>query len=113
MYNIEPSVIMATIDVESSFNPAALSKDGGDYGLMQIRKRYVKETAAQLYDSCTNIRVGTRILSEAKRDCRHKEDYTYVVCYNAGVTGGSKLKYPKKFPYYIKFMEALKKYDKT
>lgn len=99
--------------MESNYKVDAVSPDKKDYGLMQIRSKYVKETPAQLFDTCTNIRVGTEKLAEARKMCKHKKDYTYVVCYNAGVTGGSKIKHPTNFPYYKKVMKARSKYVKN
>ena len=104
LFNIDPVLIRAVARVESANKPDAVSPDGHDIGLMQVRKMYVPETRAQLFDTCTSIRVGTRILSHAKQFCKHNKEFTYVICYNAGVRGGSKIRYPKKFPYYQKVM---------
>ena len=96
-YGIDIELIEAIAKVESSNREKAISQDGMDFGLMQIRKKYVPETREQLLDACTSIKVASRILDFNKKNCRHKKDYTYVVCYNTGVTGCKKINHPNKF----------------
>ena len=38
--------------------------------------------------------------------CKYKLEKTFVVCYNLGIAGARKIKYPTKFPYYKKVMLA-------
>lgn len=104
---IDPSVTEAVIKVESNYNQFALGKHG-DSGLMQIRHKYVPETKLQLFNSCTNVMRGTELLRKAKEKCKHTVDNTFVVCYNLGITGGSKLRYPKKWRYYTKIKGEIK-----
>lgn len=106
LYGVNPDIIRAIAKVESNNNPSAISQDKHDIGLLQIRKKYVKETRDQLLDTCKNIEVGARIISTKMKECKHYRDFTWLVCYNAGVTGGSKIRHPKKFPYYKKVMEV-------
>jgi len=108
-YGIEPNLIKAIAKVESHNRPYAISPDGHDIGLMQVRKTYVDETVEQLLDTCTSIKVGARILKFNKKNCKHKKDYTFIVCYNVGVTGGNKITKPKKFIYYKKVMKYMRK----
>lgn len=100
---INPLITNAVIQVESSGNPFAIGYLG-DYGLMQIRHKYVPESKLQLLNPCTNIRRGVLILKTAKEKCKHKLDKTWLVCYNVGISGGNKIKFPKKFKYYKKVM---------
>lgn len=103
---VNPLITKAVIAVESSGNSVAVGgKD--DSGLMQIRAKYVPETQLQLFNPCTNVKRGTKLLAEAMRRCRHKADLTWINCYNLGVTGGSKLKHPKLWPYYKKVVSKL------
>lgn len=106
MNGIDPSLTKAVISVESNGNPFALGKSG-DSGLMQIRHKYVPESQLQLFQSCTNIMRGTALLRTAREKCKHTLDRTFVVCYNLGVAGGSRLKYPKKWRYYVKVTGAM------
>ena len=105
---IEPQITNAVIQVESSGNPFAVGKLG-DSGLMQIRHKFVPETQQQLFQSCTNIRRGVEILKQAKEKCKHKLNNTWLVCYNLGLRGGSRIKYPTKFIYYKKITKELEK----
>lgn len=111
IYGVDPDIIKAVAKVESNNNPSAISPDKHDIGLLQIRKKYVKESREQLLDTCKNIEVGARIMSMKMRECKHHTDFTWLVCYNAGVTGGSKITKPRKFPYYKKVMEAYNAID--
>lgn len=103
---INPNVTNAIINVESSGNPYAIGGKG-DIGLMQIRHKFVPENEKQLLQACTNISRGVKILKNAKKRCKHKIDNTWVICYNLGIKGGSKIKYPKKFRYYKKVTSFL------
>jgi hypothetical protein len=85
MHNLDPALVMAVIQVESSFNPRAVSHKGAQ-GLMQI----VPETATYLglknpMDPKANIRAGIRYLAELKK--AFKGDLVLVLAaYNAGPT---------------------------
>jgi len=105
---IDPLLTNAVIQVESRGNPFAIGRLG-DSGLMQIRHRFVPETQQQLFQGCTNIKRGVEILKTAKEKCKHKLNNTWLVCYNAGIKGGAKIKYPTMFIYYKKVMIELKK----
>ena len=78
-YQIQPSLINAIIHVESNHNPKAIGLLG-EVGLMQIRPEFVPETSTQLSDPCTNLRRGIELLSNARNNCKHKQNNTYVVC---------------------------------
>ena len=88
---IEPTVILAMIDVESSFEAKALGDGGNSYGLMQIQPRWYSERMAvlgvtDLFDPKQNVTVGIDILAElvAKYDGNIE---MALVAYNAGPTG--------------------------
>lgn len=106
MNGISPSLTNAVISVESNFNPYSKgTKD--DSGLLQIRAKYVPYTAKQLYQSCTNVMVGTALLAAARKKCKHTIDKTWINCYNLGIRGGSRLRYPKKWRYYKKVIAKM------
>lgn len=107
MNGINPAVTNAVISVESKGNPFALGRHG-DSGLMQIRHKYVPESQSQLFQSCTNVMRGTALLKQAREKCKHTVDNTFVVCYNLGTTGGSRLRFPKKWNYYVKVTREMK-----
>jgi soluble lytic murein transglycosylase-like protein len=108
MNGIDPRITNAVISTESNGNPFALSKDRKDGGLMQIRIKYAPETRLQLFQSCTNVKRGTELLKQAMDKCKHKAENTWLVCYNVGLTGGSRIRWPKKFPYYKKVTGVMK-----
>ena len=104
VYDIDPNLAKAVVQVESQYEPSAIGPVG-EIGLFQIRPEYSRLSAQDLHSIELNIHEGLRKLAKAKRDCKHKHDKTFVVCYNAGVTGGSNLRRPKQFPYYKKVMD--------
>lgn len=103
---IDPDLVHSVIKHESNYNPNTIGLVG-EVGLMQIRPEYVPETIEQLKDPCTNIKRGIQILKNAMLNCKHKADFTWVNCYNLGIFGGSKVKYPKLFPYYKQIIKNL------
>ena len=63
--SLNPALVLAVIDVESSFNPYAISGSGAQ-GLMQVMpfwKRKLGRSDDNLTDTKTNLRYGTSILS--------------------------------------------------
>lgn len=105
-YNVDPMTALAVAKVESNFNPSAIGKTHGEIGLFQIRPEYSKLSRKELFNPLLNIKEGLKKLSEAKRGCAHKLNKTWLNCFNAGITGGSRLKDPKNFNYYKKVMAA-------
>lgn len=108
---ISPDLTNAVIHTESSGNPLALGKFQ-DSGLMQIRPKFVPETKQQLLSPCTNIMRGTAILADLQsKFYRTMLDRSWVNCYNLGISGCKKLRYPKLFPYYKKVSRAFTLYS--
>lgn len=66
-YQIDPAVVLALIDVESSFQASAVSPMGAR-GLMQLMPttafRYGLRRSNDLHDPATNIEIGTRHLRD-------------------------------------------------
>lgn len=101
-YDVDPVTVMKVINVESSYNTKAVGKHG-ELGLMQLLpSSFPQYTREQLLDPKTNIKLGIKYLSECKKQCIHKDNNSYLVCYNRGVFGGNKVinpyidKYVKK-----------------
>ncbi|EKE79942.1 membrane-bound lytic murein transglycosylase C [Idiomarina xiamenensis 10-D-4] len=101
-YQIEPALIYAIIETESSFNPYAVSHANA-YGLMQvvpstagrdvfqrIKKRNDQPTPQQLFEPATNIDIGTAYLHVLDRQylvsIEHPKsrEYAMVSAYNGG-----------------------------
>ena len=104
---VQPQLTQAVITVESSGNPLALGRSHGEVGLLQIRPQFVPETRLQLFNSCTNVMVGTRILGQLKRKCKLCIDRTWINSYNLGITGARKLRYPTLWKYHKKIVARL------
>lgn len=63
MYRVPPELVAAFIDVESGWNPLALSKKGA-MGLMQLMPTTARRFGAfDPYDIEQNIAAGTRLLA--------------------------------------------------
>lgn len=111
VYNIEPAVVMAVIHYESKFDMYA-NGGKGEVGLMQLMPEYFGHKKSKLYDPALNIRLGIHHLHYSRKYCKHQEDLTWLVCYNVGVTGGNKIKHPKKFKYYKEVYPLYQAYSK-
>ena len=84
-YNLDPCLVMAVIQVESGFDPEAVSHKGAQ-GLMQI----LPGTAASLglkdpLDPQSNLRAGIRYLAQLKKVFNNDLVLT-LAAYNAGPT---------------------------
>lgn len=66
-YGFQPNLVLAVIQVESAFNPLAVSAAGA-YGLMQVRYAVWKDELAidrgRIFDIEYNIDLGLRILKQ-------------------------------------------------
>ena len=66
-YGFNPNLVLAIIQVESAFNPAAVSSAGA-FGLMQVRYSVWKDELAidrnRIFDIDYNIDLGLRILKQ-------------------------------------------------
>lgn len=102
---LDPQTALAIAKVESNFKPAAVGSIG-EIGLFQVRPKYSKYTKEQLKNPHYNIQEGIRMLKFAKKHCSHKQNKTWVVCYNTGVSAAKKIKHPQLFPYYKKVIAA-------
>jgi len=105
-YGISAETAISVAKVESELNPSAIGPLK-EVGLFQVRPEYSKFTSRELLNPLINIQEGLRILSEAKKTCKHQIDRSWIVCYNLGKSGGAKIKHPKRFPYYLKVMNRI------
>lgn len=101
LYNIDPALVMSVIKVESGFNPKTVG-GAGEIGLMQLMPEYADVPRNKLFDIRTNIEVGVKKLAQFKKQCKHKAQHTWVICFNMGVAGAAKVKHPTLWPYYKK-----------
>lgn len=95
--NIEPSLVLAIISVESSFNPKARNESGAK-GLMQVmtplhNKRFPSHNLH--FEPVTNIEVGLDIWQECEQ--KSKNFNQAAKCYSGGSeTWASKVKRQKQ-----------------
>lgn len=90
-YEIDPFLVVAMIEAESSGRRKVVSK-AGCIGLMQINPKWHKDRmerleVTDLKDAYSNILVGCDYLAELFR--KHEDVYTVLMCYNQGEYGGA------------------------
>lgn len=82
----------ALMESESSFREDAISRDGKDIGLFQIRasvwEDYFKEMGLDIYDPRDNIQCGLHII---KKLCDKYPAETALQCYKCGESRGLEL----------------------
>jgi soluble lytic murein transglycosylase-like protein len=109
-FSHEPSLLKAIIDVESGFNPRAVSPKGAR-GLMQIMpatgKRFgVNQPERDLFEPSVNIRAGAQYL-RFLRDLFADRMELVVAAYNAGE--GAVMKYGQRIPPYAETQDYVRK----
>lgn len=106
-YGVDHKLALSVAKIESNYNQKAVGAVG-EIGVYQIRptKQHPKH---KLTDVHNNIRTGLEMINEVRSSCKHKKDLTYMVCYNAGLSGGNKIKHPNKFPYIVKLNKEYNK----
>lgn len=93
-YHVPFEVIIAMIEKESSFNASAMSADGRDYGLMQIRDvnhGWLREELGitDFLDEKQNILCGVRMISEYWN--KYDDPHRALMCYNAGESSAKRM----------------------
>lgn len=117
-YNVEEDLIKAVIDVESSFNPLAVSSSGAQ-GLMQLMPSTQKMLGIENpFDVLDNIEGGTRYL-KTLLDAFNGNKELALAAYNGGIGRMKRLgvdttyeidKMPKETQDYVK--KVMKEYAK-
>lgn len=107
IYGVNPQTSLAVAKIESNFNPNAISETN-DYGVFQLNEKSFPEyTKEQLLEPKLNIIIGIKYLAKMQKECNHKFNNQWLVCYNFGVKNSRKVKYPEKWPYVVKINRAL------
>ena len=105
IYGVDPRLSLAVAVVESRLNPIAVSHKGA-VGVFQLMgDSFPGYTKEQLLNPEVNIKLGIQYLAWNKKYCKHKVDETWIICFNYGVGNAKKVKFPKKFPYYVSVMK--------
>jgi soluble lytic murein transglycosylase-like protein len=101
-------LVHSVIQVESSWNTKAVGPQG-EVGLMQLVPRYVPVSRERLFNPRENIHYGVKALVWARTHCKHQKDNTFILCYNRGIAGGSRVENPYEDAYYKKVMVEYKR----
>lgn len=109
-HKVDPYLVTAIVEVESSFN-ANTTGSIGEIGLMQIRKEYLSKKI-NYYDPINNLKAGVPMLASLKR-LKKKLGKYWFCSWNLGPTGAiryNRRKGLKNFKYCKKVMTAMTKY---
>lgn len=106
-FGIDPNVAVAVAEAESSMRIHAIGSVG-EVGLFQIRPEYSSLNKDELKNPVNNIIKGVLKLRQAKEECIHKQDLTWLTCYNRGISGAKKVKNPHKDQYVLKVKNKIK-----
>jgi soluble lytic murein transglycosylase-like protein len=99
--NFDPAIALSVAKQESNFNNDMVG-DVGEVGIFQVRPEFIVNfTEKELHNREINIKVGIELLKKAQKLCKHKANLDWLVCYNAGVSGGNRYKYPSKAKYVV------------
>jgi hypothetical protein len=88
---VSPLVMIGIIQHESEFKARAISKDGEDYGLLQIRARNYGGNKEWLLNATHNIRVGAYLIKKDIEFCErilHRKPLyqEWMACYTGSCT---------------------------
>lgn len=99
IYGVDPKIIDKIVQVESSFNPNAISTDNSSIGLMQVqiptaRDMGFRGTKKELLDPDTNIKVGVKYFKYLSK--RYNNPKLALLAYNKGLGNADKVKHIKR-----------------
>lgn len=89
-YNVDPVLVLAVIEKESTYDAGAIGDDGDSCGLMQINAQYHGERmeelgVTKLLNPYCNVLVGIDYLAELLEE--YGDVHKALMCYNAGRAG--------------------------
>ena len=112
-YNLDPELIFAVIEVESSWRPGAESHKGAQ-GLMQLMPFNVP-AGTDLFDPWVNLNYGCRHLSQLLK--RFKDVEKALMAYNYGAYGAKRLLqlgvHPQRVSYVQRVLAARNRYGRV
>lgn len=97
-YGIDPEVAVAIAKTESSLNPKAIG-GAGEVGLFQLHPEFHKVERGNIHN---NVNVAMKYLVQVKNICEPKYKDAWLICFNLGPYYSKTIRYPTKFPYFIK-----------
>lgn len=96
---VDPLLVVAIVEHESRWRKGAVSKDGEDFGLGQLRARFLPECRTLASARCVslksrltrdaafNLRRTVRVLGDWRRACRPATETRMVAGYSGGKCG--------------------------
>ena len=100
MVGVDHKIALAVAKVESQFNPNAVSEDKEDLGVFQLRAKFYPEySRKELLNPHTNIIMGLLTLKQMRKQCPHKLNGSWTICYNRGIAGAKNVKHPENDTY--------------
>jgi soluble lytic murein transglycosylase-like protein len=98
-HGVDPNVAVSIAKVESNFNMKAVGTKG-ERGIYQLLpKAFPQYTVKELSQLEKNVEIGVKHLAYSNKRCSHKSNLDWVICYNRGVKGGSRVQNPSKDNY--------------
>ena len=90
LYDIDPAIVIALIEKESTFDQYAMGDDGRSFGLMQIQPKWhlqkmIELGCTNLFDPVQNVMVGMAILGDLKQ--QYNDIGAALTAYNSGRGG--------------------------
>ncbi len=104
-HHIDPFLAESIIKVESGWNINTIGL-ANERGLFQLNPTsFPNISIDKLSNPELNMKLGIAYIEQMKKECIHKENFSYVVCYNRGSVGGAKVKNYKQDKYYARVMQ--------
>jgi soluble lytic murein transglycosylase-like protein len=105
VHHIDPFLAESIIQVESGWDSSVIGL-ANERGLFQLNPTsFPGINISDLNEPTLNITLGVKYLANMKHNCIHKDNFGYIVCYNRGLLGGSKIKDYKSDLYYNNVMK--------
>ena len=104
-YKVDPYLALAVAIQESELKPTAVGKLD-DYGLFQIREKFVGFKKKQLFNPQLNTKLGMIALRKAENNCHYNKKKSWLTCYNRGIAGAKKVENPYETAYYKRIMHT-------
>lgn len=102
MNGIDQNLAFQMARIESGMNPYAISKTN-DGGLFQLNRKYYRfHNPNMVFQPDTNVALAMNTLRNLKNKCKHKMNNSFILCYNLGIQGAGKIKFPFRHEYYRK-----------
>jgi Transglycosylase SLT domain len=110
--DIDPLVFITIAEHESGFKANAISGDGEDRGLLQIRSRYYRGKPEWLLNGAENIRVGANVIRASQDFCRkylnrEPEYQEYLACFQGSCVGNQVCKPTKLTQQFADYTDCL------